>query len=277
VSKTAVVTGANQGLGFALVRGLCKALPAGSSVYLTARDPSKGEAAVKVLESEGLHPTFHQLDVTKQTSIDALAATLRRQHGGIDIMISNAGARIDRESSQAAQVRGFFETNNFGSTRVIQAFRGLLNDGGRFLVVASGFGQVRRLPVHLQDRFKSVSNDLGGIDATMHAYVDAVETGNAVAEGWPDWINVPSKIGQVAAMRAYAAQVRDEASRRDWLINAVCPGLVDTDASRPWFADMSNALSPDTAAKDVIWLATLPPGTREPYGVLVQHRKELDW
>jgi carbonyl reductase 1 len=48
---------------------------------------------------------------------------------------------------------------------------------------------------------------------------------------------------------------------------------VNTGASRPWFADMSQALSPDDAAADVLWLATLPAGTREPYGELVQHRK----
>ena len=53
------------------------------------------------------------------------------------------------------------------------------------------------------------------------------------------------------------------------------PRLVDTDASRPWFEDMSGALSPDEAAADVLWLATLPTGTREPYGELVQYRKVL--
>ncbi len=55
------------------------------------------------------------------------------------------------------------------------------------------------------------------------------------------------------------------------------PGLIDTDASRPWFADMSQAQSPDQAAADVLWLATLPEGTTEPYGELVQHRIVLPW
>ena len=53
------------------------------------------------------------------------------------------------------------------------------------------------------------------------------------------------------------------------------PGLGDTDASGPWFDDMSGALSPDEAAADVLWLATLPAGIREPYGELVQHREVL--
>ena len=77
-----------------------------------------------------------------------------------------------------------------------------------------------------------------------------------------------------------AVLARDKAAefrRRGILINAACPGLIDTEASRPWFDDMSSAATPDEAAKDVIWLATLPAGTTEPYGELVRHRKPRAW
>ena len=109
----------------------------------------------------------------------------------------------------------------------------------------------------------------------MDDYAAAVKTGRAAAQGWPAWINPPSKVGQVAAVKVWARELADEATHRDILVNAACPGLVDTDASRPWFDDMSAALWPDDAATDVLWLATLPPGTREPHGELVQHRKVL--
>ena len=69
--------------------------------------------------------------------------------------------------------------------------------------------------------------------------------------------------------------VKEEAERRDILINAVCPGLVDTAASRPWFADMTSAQSPDQAAVDVVWLATLPAGTTAPYSELIRHRQTI--
>jgi len=62
-----------------------------------------------------------------------------------------------------------------------------------------------------------------------------------------------------------------EAARRGLLINAACPGLSDTDASRPWFSDMSQAQS----AVDVLRLGTLPAAATEPYGQLVQHRVTL--
>jgi carbonyl reductase 1 len=46
MAKVAIVTGANQGLGLALVRGLCRRLGADGIVYLTARDLGRGERAV---------------------------------------------------------------------------------------------------------------------------------------------------------------------------------------------------------------------------------------
>ena len=111
----------------------------------------------------------------------------------------------------------------------------------------------------------------------MDDYAAAVRTGTAAAAGWPDWINVPSKIGQVASVRVLARRNEADFRRRGILVNAACPGLVDTEASRPWFDDMSGAASPDEAAKDVVWLATLPAGTSEPQGQLVRHRKPRAW
>jgi carbonyl reductase 1 len=46
MNKVAIVTGANQGLGFALVETLCKELGSTASVYLTARNAGRGEAAI---------------------------------------------------------------------------------------------------------------------------------------------------------------------------------------------------------------------------------------
>lgn len=115
---------------------------------------------------------------------------------------------------------------------------------------------------------------LADLDQVMDDYVDAAETGRAATEGWPGWINPPSKVGQVAAAKVLARELAGQAARRDILANATCPGLVDTDASRPGSTTCPGR-SPDEAAADVLWLATFPTGTREPYGELVQHRKVL--
>jgi NAD(P)-dependent dehydrogenase (short-subunit alcohol dehydrogenase family) len=271
MSKIAIVTGANQGLGLALVRGLCRTPGTDGITYLTARDRKRGGQAVGGLEAEGLSPRLELLDVRDDTSVKALADTIAQRHGGVDIVISNAAARISREVPSEQQVRMFVDTNNHGTIRMIRAFVPLLRDGSRFIAVASSFGTLASLDPRLHPIFDVGRMSLADVEQVMDDYVHAVETGRAAAEGWPDWINPASKVGQVAAVKVLAG----EAARRDILVNAACPGLVDTDASRPWFDDMSGALSPDEAAADVLWLATLRIGVREPYGELVQHRNVL--
>jgi len=71
--------------------------------------------------------------------------------------------------------------------------------------------------------------------------------------------------------------LKENAEERNIMIMAACPGLMDTEASRPWFTDMSMAKSPDDAADDVIWLATQPKWNSELYGNLIQYRRIIRW
>jgi len=257
------------------VRGLCRALGAGGIVYLTARDRARGERAVAELQAEGLSPRLEVLDVRDDASVTGVAQALAGRHGGVDVVISNAAARISPQVPAEQQVRTFVDTNNHGTLRMIRSFGPLLRDGARVIVVASSFGTLASLDPRLHHLFDVTQLSLASLAKVMDDYVAAVEAGRAAAQGWPAWINPPSKVGQVAAVKVWARELAGQAARRDILVNAACPGLVDTGASRPWFDDMSGALSPDEAAADVLWLATLPPGSREPYGELVQHRKVL--
>ncbi|WP_068024843.1 SDR family NAD(P)-dependent oxidoreductase [Nocardia mexicana] len=276
IDSTAVVTGGNQGLGLALVRGLCAAHP-GRTVYLGARDEARGKAAVEGLRAEGLSPELLIIDVSEDESVQTAAELIRARHGGVDLVISNAAARLLADRTEAQSVRTFVDTNNHGAVRMIRAFGPLLREHARFLVVASAFGSLRYLPEPLHAMFDTEHLSLDELGGVMDDYVRLVETGQARAAGWPESINIASKIGQVAAVRIMAREYAEQARAQDVLINAACPGLVDTDASRPWFSDMSQAQSPDEAARDVLWLASLPVGTTEPYGELVQYRAILPW
>lgn len=275
--KIALVTGANQGLGLALVRALCRVLGKGSTVYLAARDIGRGDAACALLQREGLSPDLIQLDIADAASVSAAADEIKARHDGIDIVIQNAAARITRDTPQADQVVGFVDTNNHGTLRIIEAFVPLLRDNARLIVVASSFGSLRHLDPRLHARFDSPGLTLHDIERAVDEFAMATRAGTAREAGWPDWINVPSKIGQVASVRILARDRSEEFRRRGILVNAACPGLVDTEASRPWFADMSKAATPDEAARDLVWLATLPAGSEEPYGELVRHRKPHPW
>jgi len=96
----------------------------------------------------------------------------------------------------------------------------------------------------------------------------------AAAEGWPDWVNIPSKVGQVAVTRAFAFQARTMgALPRGGLINIANPGVTLTDATRDFMGTVFRAedsQTPEDAAKGLLDLATLPDGTTEPFAELVE-------
>lgn len=278
MNRVAIITGANRGLGLALARGLCRQWGDQDTVYLTARDPERGREAIETLQAEHLEPRLHLLDIADPASIQALADHVRAQHGGIDLLIQNAAYAALPGVPGSTQVRTMIQTNNHGTTRLLEAVRPLLRPGARVLVVASGFGTLTQLASHLRQRFDTERMTMSELDAVMDAYVRAVEQDTAQDEGWPEWINIPSKVGQVAAMRIFARQLaEDPATPPDVLVNAVCPGWTITEASRPYLEQMPHfeARTPDEAAIDVLWLATLPAGTRTPYGELVQYRRVI--
>lgn len=202
--KGALVTGANQGLGLALVRALCSALGTGNTVCLAARDMGRDEAVCTLLQREGLSPTLIQLDITDAASVSAAADDIKARHGGVDIVIQNAAARITRETPQSDQIARFVDTNNHGALRIIEAFVPLLRDDARFIVVASSFGSLRHLDPRLHARFDSPGLTLHDIERAMDEFAAATRAGTAGEAGWPDGINVPSKIGQVASVRVLA-------------------------------------------------------------------------
>jgi carbonyl reductase 1 len=272
----AVVTGANQGIGHAIAKGLHARMGRGSVVYLTGRNPERVQAAAAELDPESRTVVPHRLDVRSGADVASFAEVIADRHGGVDLVFSNAGYRRSPTVDRRAQVRPFVDTNNLGATRMIRSFGPLLRPDGRFFITASDFGTPHGLAPRLHARFDTDHMSLDDLDATMLRYVELVESGRDSGEGWPESVNVPSKIGQVAAARIFAREKADEAKRDGMLIAAICPGLVDTPTSRPWFADMSGAQTPDQAAAHLLPLA-LEPVRPEHYGELVQFGRVVPW
>jgi len=275
--KVIVITGATQGLGYALARWFCQHFGNGATVYLTGRSLASAKVAAGRLAQEDLHTIAAELDVSQPKSITAFVDKLRRKNIGVDILISNAAARITPDKTNAEQVEPFVITNNLGTTAVLSAFTPLINTGAHVLVVASAFGSLRNLPVSLHHYFDVEQVNLDDLDNIMRQYVQLVQEGKDRALGWPEWINLPSKIAQVAAVKVYNREHAADFVKRGVRVNAVCPGLMDTGASRPWFSDMSSAQTPDQAAEDVAWLATLPYHDPTPMAGLIQHRRVIPW
>ncbi len=271
--RTALVTGANQGLGRALVAGLAARMNAEDRVLLTGRDRERVDAAVAALPSTGARVEGRVLDVRDTGAVARLAAEL----GEVDIVFSNAAARMSREDDPADKVDAVAQTGALATTAVLRAFAPRLRAGGRLIIVASALGTLDKLDERARPRFEAATASLDAVDQLVAEWRDAVHAGRAAEEGFGTWLNIPSKVAQVAAVRAIARERRDTDLAEGTLIAALCPGLIDTDASRPWFADMSSAQTPDEAAE---WPVALAVGdTFDPafYGELVQFGQVLPW
>ena len=91
---TALVTGASRGIG-ALIAG--QIAPEGSHVVLTGRSAADLEAVTAELAAAGADVSFIPADLTEPGAAQALAETVERQRGGIDLLVNNAGGDPLRE------------------------------------------------------------------------------------------------------------------------------------------------------------------------------------
>src|SRR5439155_23788648 len=91
-------------------------------VLLTGRDPGRVAAAVDRIAGATARVEGHVLDVTDDDAVQGLADDLREQHGGIDIVFSNAGARMTPHRSPESQVDAVVDTYNLGAIRMPRAF-----------------------------------------------------------------------------------------------------------------------------------------------------------
>jgi len=144
--RVALVTGANRGIGFEIVRQLARN---GLRVILTSRDEKKGLRAQRALEKQGLDVLYRKLDVTSRASVRALAGYLAKQHLNPHVLVNNAGIMVDSFSTGVLEEREdvfhtTLDTNVFGALRVCQAVVPLMQQQGygRVVNLSSGLGQL---------------------------------------------------------------------------------------------------------------------------------------
>ena len=133
--RIALVTGANQGVGFQVAKEL---VANGVTVLVGSRNLARGEDATKEI---GPGAIALQLDVTDRGSIAEAAERIRNEFGRLDLLVNNAAISNTRKDSMSLQeyhqisrasnvsldeVRAVWETNVFGVLAVYQAMLPLL-------------------------------------------------------------------------------------------------------------------------------------------------------
>jgi NAD(P)-dependent dehydrogenase (short-subunit alcohol dehydrogenase family) len=121
--RTAVVTGANTGLGYETAAALAAK---GAHVVLAIRNLDKGKAAADLItrRSPGAEVSLQELDLTSLDSVREAADQLHAAHDGIDLLINNAGVMMTPKETTKDGFELQFGTNHLGHF----AFTGRLLD-----------------------------------------------------------------------------------------------------------------------------------------------------
>src|SRR5437588_1339154 len=241
--RIALVTGANKGIGFEVVRQLARE---GFRVFLGARNEAAGRAAADKLNKEVVSTasdhitghtslvTFLKIDISKIDSVRSAAEEFSKQSDRLDALVNNAGILLDNDKDALTLTPEIFETtlhtNTLGALLVSQAFVPLLekSDTPRIVNVSSGGGQLA-----------------DGADGWAPAYCISKTALNGVT------------VQLAAALPKFA-------------VNSVCPGWVRTDMGG------SNATrSVAEGASGIVWLAADAPQTET--GKFWRDRKVIPW
>jgi NAD(P)-dependent dehydrogenase (short-subunit alcohol dehydrogenase family) len=240
--KTALITGANKGIGHEVARQLASK---GFHVFVGARNAKAGRKAAEEIGKKcharsatalqaGGKATFLEIDVADNDSVTKAAREFSNSEDHLDVLVNNAGIVADGDEAileiNDDLFRKTLETNTLGALRVTRVFVRLLrkSNAPRVINVSSGSGQLT-----------------GGADGWAPAYSISKSALNGVTS-------------QLAAALPKFA------------VNAVCPGWVRTemggeDASR----------SVEEGADTIVWLATEAP--HEVTGKFLRDRKEIPW
>ena len=194
--RTALVTGGNRGIGYAICKGL---LANGYTVYLGARDADAGrEAAVSL--GGGDHVLGLHLDITDALSVEEALAQTEDNGGPVDVLINNAGVYPQDSLLSAGHdaLSEALEINALGAYHMTRAFLPGMN--GR------GYGRI----VNMSSGYGAVCSGLSGpplyaiSKATLNALTQAAareaRRGVAVAAMCPGWVR--TRMGGNGASRS---------------------------------------------------------------------------
>lgn len=243
MKRTALVTGANKGIGFETARQLAQM---DFTVWLGCRDESRGVAAAKELAKDG-DVRFVRLDVTDDASVRAAAERIGSTTGALDVLVNNAGIIAEGDgmpsTSSVDVIERTFDVNLYGALRVTQAFLPLVKKSSAGRIV-------------------NVSSTLGSIATVL----DANSFLRPLLKQFPNFAYAASK----TALNALTAWLAVELEGTPIKVNTLCPGYNATDMN-----NHTGTQHPSEGAKIVVRAATLPADG--PSGVFFDANGTLAW
>jgi NAD(P)-dependent dehydrogenase (short-subunit alcohol dehydrogenase family) len=184
--KTALITGANKGIGREVARQLARKR---FHVFVSARNRAAGRKAVDEIAKKGGKVTFLEIDIADNASVTAAARELVKTADHLDVLVNNAGIVVDGDEAilkfSDDLLRKTLETNTLGALRVTRAFVPLLakSKAPRVINVSSGSGQLTGGADGWAPAYSISKTALNGVTSQLAAALPKFAV-NSVCPGW---------------------------------------------------------------------------------------------
>jgi|SRR5262245_34535185 len=184
--KTALVTGANKGIGYEVARQLAAK---GFHVFVGARNPNAGRKAADDIANLGGKATFLEIDVTDDNNVTNAAGEFSNIEDHLDVLVNNAGIIVDGDNAileiSDDLFRKTLETNTLGALRVTRAFVPLLrkSKAPRVINVSSGGGQLTGGADGWAPAYCISKTALNGVTVQLAAVLPKFAV-NSICPGW---------------------------------------------------------------------------------------------
>jgi NAD(P)-dependent dehydrogenase (short-subunit alcohol dehydrogenase family) len=239
--KRVLITGASSGIG---LETALKVGEAGGEVLLVSRTREKLEEVAKQVEEAGGTAHVHPADLSDHEDIDRLAAEVLEQHGGVDVLVNNAGRSIRRSVERSYDRFHDFERtmqlNYFGALKLILAFMpGMRERKSGHIINVSSIGVQTNTP-----RFSAYVASKSALDAFSRCTAPEVVADNVkFTTVYMPLVRTPM-IAPTDIYKAFPTLTPDEAAQM------LCDAMIDKPkrmASRlGTFGEVLYAISPKT-------------------------------
>ena len=252
VSKVALVTGANKGIGFEIAKKIGS--EKGMKCILGCRNEELGKIAVENLKKEGCDVEFLKVDLEDLESIRNAIHTVQDK---CDVLVNNAAVCFNdptlygrvSHTPFAEQAEITIRTNFQGTLALTRGLLPILlkSESPRIINIASSDGRLTILPTEKRrEKFASNTLTLDELEGYMSQFILDAKNGSHLSNDWPNTCYGVSKVGIIAMTRVIARE------NPEIMINSVDPGYCRTDQN-----NNKGFVSPERGALTPFLLAVL--------------------
>ncbi|UJR11816.1 hypothetical protein I4U23_015996 [Adineta vaga] len=254
--RVILVTGANKGIGFEVVKKLLKESSINNNVILLGcRDLKRGQDAfIRLCSPSNVYCL--QLDVSSRESIVQAIDEIKNKYGGqLDILINNAACGQLELTVDSA--RRMFSVNYYGIKMLNEYLFPLIRQNGRIINVASACGPIvlSEASKYLQEQYTSSTLTVDQLDRLVEDFISSIGTNRIEEMGYnPQSLYLIYSVTKAAVIALTQIQARQWSATKNVLVLSVCPGFCATDMNQ----NASGGRHPEFGAQSILYVVNTP-------------------